>query len=200
MESSKAVPSPGPVCLERFRELMHQLLEGSPAAARELQDHYAGYIIRAVRRRLPRTLRPKFDSVDFVQDVWASFYRGLEHVFESPDHLIAFLTRLAQNKVVDAKRERLSALRHNASREEPLKIAVEGQEAQRVFARGATPSETAIGREMWQKMLEGERPAYQKVLTLMRDGYTQHEVAAQLGLHVKTVQRILQRAMEKARI
>src|SRR5256885_494267 len=94
----------------RFRALMQRAFEGSSEAAQELMAKYGAYIIRAVRKRLSHKLRPRFDSIDFVQDVWASFYRGEERKFEGPEHLIAFLTRVAQNKVIDAARGSLDTL------------------------------------------------------------------------------------------
>src|SRR5579864_1112444 len=81
-----------------FRSLLRRVLTGCPEAAEELHRDYGDHIIRVVRRRLPRRLRPKFDSVDFAQDVWASFFQA-EHDFKGPEHLMAFLTRVARTKV-----------------------------------------------------------------------------------------------------
>ena len=183
-----------------FRTLMQRAFEGSAEAAQELIAKYGEFIIRAVRKRLSQKLRPRFDSIDFVQDVWASFYRGSEREFESPEHLIAFLTRVAQNKVIDAAREGLQTLKRDATRERPLiNPAPDDKPDQPVFARDGTPSETAIGREVWEQMLQDQPPVYRLVLSRLRDGSTQSEVASELNLPRKTVQRILQRALEKTR-
>jgi RNA polymerase sigma factor (sigma-70 family) len=182
-----------------FRELLRRVLTGDDEAARQLQEQYGEYIIMAVRRRMPRRLRSKFDSVDFVQDVWASFFRTPQRHFNGPDHLVAYLTRMAQNKVVDATREGLETQKRDLAREEPLATASDDQEVQRIFDRDGTPSEAAIGRELWDLMLAGEPPAYRAVLTLLRDGLTQAAVAERLKLSIKTVQRILERALEKTR-
>ena len=61
---------------ERICQLMRSVREGSEDAARMLFDRYAPHIRRVVRRKLHQKLRPQFDSVDFVQDVWASFSRS----------------------------------------------------------------------------------------------------------------------------
>jgi RNA polymerase sigma factor (sigma-70 family) len=203
MESQQPVESPtvvgtrnAPEERASFRVLLDRVFEGCPGAAEKLQLEYGEHIIRAVRRRLPRQLRPKFDSADFVQDVWASFYRGPARNFQSPEHLIAFLSRMAQNKVSDATEE-LHAVKRDARREEPLAPEIDGQNDQRIFAREATPSQSAIGHELWDQMLEGQPPAYRQVLVMLRDGQTQMEIAAALNLHRKTVQRILSRALER---
>src|SRR5688572_23874581 len=57
-----------------FSTLMQCVREGSADATKELLDRYGPHVLRVVRRKLNRKLRPKFDSVDFVQDVWASFF------------------------------------------------------------------------------------------------------------------------------
>ena len=125
------------------------------------------------------------------------FLRTPERDFASPEQFIKYLMRMAQNKVVDAAREGLDTLKRDAGREEPLVTVGKGQENQRVYAAGGTPSEAAIGREMWEQMLDGQPPAYRRVLMLLREGRSQVEVAAQLNLSTRTVQRILQRALEK---
>src|SRR5205823_2591469 len=138
-----------------FRALMQRALEGSTEAAKELETKYRDYIIRAVRQRLSRDLRPKFDSIDFVQDVWASFYRAPAREFESPEHFIAFLTRVAQNKVIDATRGGMYTLKRDVSRERPL-VDPAADQPSPVFARDGTPSELAIGHEVWEQMLQDQ--------------------------------------------
>ena len=203
MESQQPIESPtvvgtrnAPAERASFRVLLDRVFQGCPGAAEKLQLEYGAHIIRAVRRRLPHHLRPKFDSLDFVQDVWVSFYRAPGHDFQGPEHLIAFLTRVAQNKVSEATAG-LHTVKRDARREEPLAPEIDGQNDQNLFARGATPSQAAIGHELWDQLLEGQPPAYRQVLVMLRDGQSQMEVAAALNLHRKTVQRILSRALER---
>ena len=70
-----------------FALLMQSVREGSQEAARTLFERYGPHIRRVVRRKLHQKLRPQFDSVDFVQDVWASFFaqQGRQASFESRD-------------------------------------------------------------------------------------------------------------------
>lgn len=58
-----------------FFLLMRRIREGSEDAAWELFEKYGGYIRRAVRRALNPRLRTQFESQDFVQMVWKSFFR-----------------------------------------------------------------------------------------------------------------------------
>ena len=59
-----------------FPSLMQQISMGSEDAAWELVERYGELIRRAVRRVLNKKLRSKFDSLDFVQLVWSSFFRA----------------------------------------------------------------------------------------------------------------------------
>jgi RNA polymerase sigma-70 factor (ECF subfamily) len=181
-----------------FRGLLARVLEGCPGAAEQLQKEYGRHIKRVVRHRLPRQLRARFDSIDFVQDVWASFYRLPGRQFNEPEHLIAYLTRMAHNKVADATDD-MRTTKRNVGREESLTTGVEGVADAKVFARDGTPSEAAIGHELWEQMLEGQLPAYRLVLTMLRDGQSQTEVADRTKLSRKTIQRILARALEKVK-
>src|SRR5947209_4307143 len=100
---------------QEFQALIQRLREGDAEAARTVYERYGEDIIRVVRRRLSRKLRSKFDSLDFVQDVWASFFarRPPENIFASPEALFAFLARVAQHKVIEATRQRLQTQKYN---------------------------------------------------------------------------------------
>src|SRR5262249_10179527 len=105
-----------------FRELMQRVQDGSEEAAQELHRKYAGHILRVVRRRLHKMLRPKYDSDDFVQSVWASFFTGepKSQVFETPEALVRFLEIMARNKVIGAFRRRVQTAKHDVQRERSL--------------------------------------------------------------------------------
>ena len=73
---------------DEFRSLIRRVRGGSEEAAWELVREYGEAIRRAVRRALHVSLRPKFDSLDFVQIVWKSFFRARTiDRFESPQDL-----------------------------------------------------------------------------------------------------------------
>src|SRR5262245_26982587 len=89
-----------------FADLLRRVKAGSSDAAWELIDRYGSHVQRVVRRLLNRRLRPQFDSVDFVQAVWASFFNDPAqiHSFKSPDSIIGYLARMARNKVIEENR------------------------------------------------------------------------------------------------
>ena len=100
-----------------------------------------------VRRQLPRLLRSRFDSLDFLQSVWGSFFRRVRSgptEFEDSRHLVAFLARAAKNKVIDEYR-RAASRKQDMHREEPL------------WADGDRPTELAADDRHAQR--GGRRPA-----------------------------------------
>src|SRR5437879_12143859 len=77
---------------------------GDEEAARELLTRYEAEVRLVVRRQLPRLLRSRFDSLDFLQSVWGSFFQRMRTgptEVEDSRHLVAFLARAAKNKVID---------------------------------------------------------------------------------------------------
>jgi RNA polymerase sigma-70 factor (ECF subfamily) len=185
-----ALRSEGP---SDFGQLIQEVRDGSEEAARQLVEQYGPHILRVVRRRLNRDLRAKFDSVDFVQAVWASFFAdrpGLQR-FRGPEDVANFLAAMASNKVIDETRRRLHTRKRDVSREEVLPESV-------LVAPQPTPSEVVSVQEQWDQLLVGQPAHYQKILRLRREGVNCKDIAAQLHLNEKTVRRVVQKLLPKA--
>lgn len=177
----------------RFQSLMEQIAGGSEAAVERLLGLYGDHLYRAVRRRLNRALRPKFDTSDFVQAVWASFFcnPGQLARFGHSSEFVAYLTRMANNKVIDECRHRLQTQKANVNCER----SISGDASQEVAVPGRepSPSQVAIVHEEWERM-KGEVPSrYQQILSLRAAGETLEEIALRLGVNEKTVRRVLSR-------
>src|SRR5438045_9603650 len=88
-------------------DFLARIRAGDEAAARELLARYEAEVRLVVRRQLPRLLRSRFDSLDFLQSVWGSFFRRVRTGpagFEESRHLVAFLARAAKNHAIDQYR------------------------------------------------------------------------------------------------
>ncbi len=180
-------PEPDLACLIR------EWQAGSPDALAELFARYSDHIRLVVRRRLHERLRPQFDSLDFVQDVWASVAAlpPGRCEFASPDALLGFLVRVASNKVCDATRHRFRQ-RRDVTREEPLGQTPADHDAAAVD-RGPTPSQWLIGQEQWERIVGQFQPGHRAILARLREGYTHEEIARMAGVSVRTVERIVHR-------
>jgi RNA polymerase sigma factor (sigma-70 family) len=181
-----------------FERLMERVRSGCPEAARELFDLYGPAVRVVVRRKLLRPMRRQYDSTDFTQSVWASFFRtpADQYEFPTPEALVAFLSRVASNKVMETTRQKLGTQRCNLRREQSLDAPHPeqgGAVGEAVPARVATPSQYAIADERWENLTQGLPPPHRRVLELLRDGYQAKDIAHRLGIHEKVIQRLRDR-------
>jgi RNA polymerase sigma factor (sigma-70 family) len=177
---------------DEFATLVCRIREGSEEAMLLLVEKYGHHVYRAVRRKLNRAIRSKFDSGDFVQAVWASFFENRQRLFDFPSsrELILFLARVAHNKVIDEIRRRLVLQEKNINREVPLDRS---NARWSLVSRGPTASEVVMADECLQHMTIGRSARFRQVVELKRSGATHLEIAEVLGVDPKTVQRVLQR-------
>src|SRR6266850_4417898 len=93
---------------QHFRSLLAQVRQGSDDAARELYETYVKYVLKCVRHKLWHKMRSQFDSQDFVQQVWASFFDERRRLpdFRTPEDLTNYLLAMTRNKVAEAGRRR----------------------------------------------------------------------------------------------
>jgi RNA polymerase sigma factor (sigma-70 family) len=181
------VPRPDP----EFDNLMERVRVGNPDAIQELFQRYGHHVLLVVRRKLGQDLRRLYDSTDFLQSVWGSFFAepGEEYRFTTPEALMQYLVRMAHGKVVDAYRQRLGNQKAGLASEQPLE-EIEEEE----LPRGrTTPSQVAIANEDWERLTDGLSERDRAVLEMLRQGHTHAEVAERLGMHPKMVQRLLTR-------
>ncbi len=140
-------------------------------------------------------LRNKFDSADFTQAVWASFFAcparwaGLRR----PEQLIALLQRMARNKVVDEHRRRVTQ-KYSVQREQRMPS---WGIPDRMRSNQPTPSQMAIAREQWDRMLRAQPSRHREVLRLKAAGMTNRAIAERLEVSEKTVARVLQRLQRR---
>ncbi len=184
--------------MEDFRRVLDQVKEGDDGAAWELVERYGEDIRNAVRRSLNRRLRPKFDSLDFVQLVWSSFFRKNYQTerFGSPEELVAYLVAMARNKVGMETRRRLISHKYNVNRESSL-------EEESYYSREEIPSsvpaplEFAIARERWDRLLSSSPNHYKKIIQLRLQGRTCQDIADSLQIDESTVRRFLKRLQQE---
>jgi RNA polymerase sigma-70 factor (ECF subfamily) len=184
---------------EEFDRLMEGVRAGCPDAAVEVWRRYSGHVRTIVRRRLHQRMRPQYDSIDFLQDVWASFFAAVvgKCTFASPESLISFLSDLAFHKVTDEYRRRFR-IQKNIRREQRLEAMNRMRKAPRYPPRrDPSPSQAAIANERWERLLKGQSDRGRLVLEMLRKGHTHGEIAERTGLHPKVIQRLLQKMAQR---
>jgi RNA polymerase sigma factor (sigma-70 family) len=179
---------------DQFASLMQRIREGSQEAAQELFETYGPHIFRVVRRQLNRKLRSKYDSADFAQAVWASFFavHPARKSFNSPEALISYLAEIARNKVIDVTRQRFQTIKYNVGREISLDQS-ESFEEQQLTSREPTPSQVVRARERREQIVATLSETQQRIIALLLEGYTHREIAAELDLNERTIRRLLRK-------
>lgn len=174
-----------------FRDLLEDVRSGSQDAAWELVETYGPHVHRYVRRVMHRSLRSKFDSLDFVQIMWASLFRepGKLSGFDQPEEFIAYLVTLAKNKVFNELRRRKYTERYDIGREQPYpddSVAMAD-----VRQQPPTPSAVAIAKERWVHLVSNQNQTVQSVVTLRLRGNTFEEIADKLQIHERTARKAI---------
>ncbi len=179
-----------------FRELMSQMRSGSTEAAWELVELYGPHIRAVVRRMLDERMRTMFDSEDFAQAVWASVIRMQDRLkdIDEPRRFVGFLATLARNKVVDEVRRRKQTLKHDIKRTRSLDDS-HFRKGATVAAPQATPSQWAIAREKWSRLIASQPEKHRRVLELRLSRATYAEIAVELDISERTARRVVERLL-----
>jgi RNA polymerase sigma factor (sigma-70 family) len=191
-----------------FEQLMADLASGSEDAAWRITELYTPHILRVVRASLPAIIRPKLDSQDFAQAVWASMLLKSEYLshLETPEQLIALLAATARHKVIDAYRHYTLTQAYNVRTEQALEPAQPLSSGFRttdresgIASRDPTPSQTAMLREQWRLTIENCSPRDKEILAMRMRGETYDAISEKLGMSVATVRRVLDRVISDLR-
>jgi RNA polymerase sigma-70 factor (ECF subfamily) len=175
-----------------FQQAIERVCSGSQEAVWELIETYGPHIKRVVRRRLHQRLRSKFDSLDFVQMVWASFFADRDRIarIREPEELIRYLAAMARNKVVEESRRRMKYQKHNVNRERPLVPNDVGDS--KSHHRQETPSQIAIAKERMSHMLRNQSQRNRRIVEMRMNGATYVEISKTLGIHERTARHVIE--------
>jgi RNA polymerase sigma factor (sigma-70 family) len=146
---------------------------------------------RVVRRKLDRSMRSLYDSTDFASDVMKSLAANLNHLnFPTVDHLIAFLIRVAEQKVIDEHRRRRT-LKRDVTRELPIfGVAADAAPVQ-LESFEPTASEYAQANETEEQLLDRQNQIEKDIIQLRREGHDNGFIAYRTGWNIRKVQRFL---------
>lgn len=180
---------------------MQRVHDGDQQAAWELLDRYGTYLLYVVRQNLPSRLRSMFDSADFAQNVWASFFRQPD-IFQqlaAPKDLLNYLRGIARNKLTMESRRRFGTAKYDLNRESSLDdvaSAADGEtspkHAEPADGRYPPPSQVAMVREKWDQWVAKQSPQGQRIIDLRFRGASFNEIAAELKINEKTARRVIE--------
>jgi len=183
------VPEPS-----EFERLVAGLRAGDPTAVTEVTRRYGAYLRATVRRRLHPSLRTRYDSLDMVQDVWASFLAlAPERLnFTDPNSLLAFLEQVAYHRTVEVFRHRFGTQKDDIARETP------GETDATAVATTPTPSMFVAAADEWDAMVRQFPPGHRVILQRLKEGYDNAEIARMANVSLSTVNRVVRRLKDIA--
>jgi RNA polymerase sigma factor (sigma-70 family) len=178
--------------------LLARAKAGDQEAIRDFLSQFEWEVRMMVRARLPKRLRTQFDSVDFVQAVWQSFFSDLARDapdFERAEHVRRFLAGVVRNKVFEQHRKLTRTEKYDMSREERLYVRRGDHDVPRdLVSPDPSPSETAQASDCLAQLTAGRSPREVEVISLRRQGLTFDEIATKTGVDERTVRRIIDSA------
>lgn len=182
-----------------FRELLREAERGNEAAISKLVERYGPAIRRVVRKHLSVHMRRQFDSDDFMQTVWKSFFTRERdnEMFDTPQQLSAFLVRMTKNKVVDRHRRLEQTLRRDIRREVTATdintiASFDG------VSTSPTPSRIVSAKEEVERLLANEPTYCAQAAQMKSEGRSYEEIAQVLNMHKDSVRRLLKRLRERS--
>lgn len=167
--------------------------QGDQEAWRALFEACYPKVRRVIRRKMEhlRGMRSLYDSTDFANDVWKSLAAKSDRFdFPSIGALVAFLTRAAEQKLIDEQR-RLHTLKRDIERDRPIAAMQAGDEPLTLASDEPTPSQYAVGEEAGRRLLTGRSREECLVIELRKENYSNEEIAERIGWSVRKVQRFL---------
>jgi DNA-directed RNA polymerase specialized sigma24 family protein len=171
---------------EQFNDLLRRATAGDDDAIRDFLSQFEQEVQTMVRSRLPKKLRTQFDSTDFVQTVWQSFFldSGCRQ-FDSIEHL-------RRNKVSEQHRRLTRTEKYDLSREERLYVRRGDREIPReVMSPEPSPSQEVQATDRMAQLTAGRSPLEIEVLRLRHQGLTFEEIAQRTGINERTVRRLI---------
>ena len=143
-------------------ELLVKAKTGDEAAISQFLSRFEQEVRMMVRARLPRKLRTQFDSTDFAQAVWQSFFADLRDKtrdFENVEHLRGFLSGVVRNKVLEQHRRLTRTEKYDLAREERLYIRRGNRDVPReVVSPEPSPSQAVQATDRLAQLTAGRSP------------------------------------------
>jgi DNA-directed RNA polymerase specialized sigma24 family protein len=166
-------------------------------AWRQLWNRYAPGMMSLARRRLAEGRKPLVDEEDVVIEAFKELFRGVQRGtfarLANRDDLQQILITLTQRRAIDAARRNAYRAAHEAGESAlPLPVTSEGSERpmERVPSKGAPPEFSMFAYDEFVRLLDSlEDDTLRQVAAMQVFSATTEEIAAALGLCVRSVQR-----------
>ena len=191
-----------PVSDQSITRLVRELQGGDDAAARRLWEAYFPRLVALARGRLRGTPRAAADEEDVALSAFDSFCRGaaqdrfpqLHDRLDLWQLLVVLTARKAFDLAQHERRQKRGggAVLDEAGLPGPADSSDQGAALERIEGPEPTPAFAAQMAEECRRLLERlDSPELRTVALRKVEGYSNEEIAAQLGCGLRTVERRL---------
>lgn len=177
-------PTEDPASTE-FSGLLQRASSGDREAQETICNRYEQQVRIVVRVWLGPQLRQHVDSMDLMQSVHHCMLQGLQDnrfCIDSPEKLVALASTMARNKIARKWRTHQRQLPSSA-----LELLEENQSTlpttENKFRHDDTPEEISDYNELIQEVCQRLNETERIMLRMRLDGFSNQEVASELGLH-----------------
>ncbi len=186
-------PTPQIEIEEDLTSLLLEARNGNQQAWMKLfQDCYPK-VRRVVRRRMDRSMRTIFDSTDFANEAMNELAAHLHQLdFPTEGSLVAFLAKVARQKVIDEHRRQQAAKRKS---DQVCSLSTGNEENNgmiQVASDSPTASKFAVAVEEQERIMAALDETGRQAFELRTMGYTNQDIAERTGWTLRTVQRFFQ--------
>lgn len=175
-------------------DLVNRWRDGDEAAATELHQRYFERLLRVVSGQLVNSYRKEFEPEDVLQSAFRTVFKRVsdgEFRFDDDGDVWKLLVTVSLNKLRNRVRY-LNAERRDVRREVGGEADFDGYLATQL-SQPPGVEEAVEFAELMRTLLELLPESERTVVQLRMDGYSQQEIADQLGVTDRTVRRMWER-------
>jgi RNA polymerase sigma-70 factor (ECF subfamily) len=177
-----------------LRNLLELFRAGDQDAARQLFDRYVDRLVALARRRISQRLAGRVDPEDVVQSVFRTFFgrvKAGQFTIESQDDLTKLLVRITVHKTLRQVEYHQAAKR--STNLETVQGSVSQDRLTEILDREPTPAEANSFLDQLEHFLDQLKPFERQVLELRIQGYSNEEIAEELGTYDRRIRRVMER-------
>jgi RNA polymerase sigma factor (sigma-70 family) len=175
------------------QSLINLCRQGDNRAAQQLFDRYVERLHGLARRRISQRLSSRVDPEDIVQSVFRTFFGRLKEgqfKIDDQDDLCRLLVRITVHKTLR------QIAYHKANKRDPGAEVAQSKDQQDqlidVLDREPTPEATAMFLDQLEHFFNRLRPQERQILEMRLQGYSNEEIAQQLGIYDRKIRRALE--------
>jgi len=165
-----------------------------PDAFRQLVDRYVDRLVALARRRISQRLASRVDPEDVVQSVFRTFFCHLKEgkfQVKDQDDLCKLLMRITVHKVLK------QVEKHTAGKRDARLETQQGnrtlERMQELLSLQPSPEAEVLFIDQLEHLLSQLRPQERKILEMRMQGYTNEDIANELGIYDRKIRRVIER-------